>query len=149
MKNFKKFSIATVSILVFSLILGLTPPITAYAATAPNMGVASGYSVFGNAGSNGFGHASLIASQVTGTIDAGANVPVVGAISAAYSDLADDPQTGAINLALSPTVTPGVYDIAATAFNSTLTLNGAGVYIFRSTSRIAQTAGGTMSLTHG
>jgi len=165
MKNFKKFSIATVSILVFSLILGLTPPITAYAATAPNMGVASGYSVFGNAGitetvaqlsrlwgnagGNGFGHASLIASQVTGTIDAGANVPVVGAISAAYSDLADDPQTGAINLALSPTVTPGVYDIAATAFNSTLTLNGAGVYIFRSTSSIAQTAGGTMSLTNG
>src|SRR3989338_7390205 len=165
MKNFKKFSIATVSILVFSLIPGLTPPITAYAATAPNMGVASGYSVFGNAGitetvaqlsrlwgnagGNGFGHASLIASQVTGTIDAGANVPVVGAISTAYSDLADDQQTGAINLALSPTVTPGVYDIAATAFNSTLTLNGAGVYIFRSTSSIAQTAGGTMSLTNG
>src|SRR3989344_8348666 len=161
----KSKNILKVSLLVLSLILGLTPPTTAQAATAPNMGVASGYSVFGNAGitetvaqlsrlwgnagGNGFGHASLIASQVTGTIDAGANVPVVGAISTAYSDLADDPQTGAINLALSPTVTPGVYDVAATAFNSTLTLNGAGVYIFRSTSRIAQTAGGTMSLTHG
>ncbi|MFA5946600.1 MAG: ice-binding family protein [Patescibacteria group bacterium] len=42
-----------------------------------------------------------------------------------------------------------MYDVAATAFNSTLTLNGAGVYIFRSTSSIAQTAGGTMVLTGG
>jgi uncharacterized repeat protein (TIGR01451 family)/LPXTG-motif cell wall-anchored protein len=78
-----------------------------------------------------------------------ANVPVVNAIAAAYGNLAGEAQTGAIDLAASPTVTPGVYDVAATAFNSTLTLNGAGVYIFRSTSSIAQTAGGTMALTGG
>src|SRR3990167_4854706 len=75
-----------------------------HAATAPNLGVAAGYSVFGNAGiietpaqtshlwgnagGNGLGHASLIASQVDGTIDAGANASVVTAISFAYGDLA-------------------------------------------------------------
>lgn len=150
---------------VISFAFGLSEPNVAFAATAPDLGVAAGYSVFGNAGitetvaqashlwgnagGNGFGHANLIASQVDGTIDAGANAPVVGAISTAYGDLAGQAQTGAINLAASPTVTPGVYDVAATAFNSTLTLNGAGVYIFRSTSSIAQTAGGTMLLTNG
>lgn len=153
------------SILAIAIILSIISPSSVQAAAAPNLGVAAGYSVFGNAGitetvaqlshlwgnagGNGFGHASLIASQVDGSIDAGANASVVGAISTAYGNLASEAQTGAINLATSPTVGPGVYDIAATAFNSTLTLSGEGVYIFRSTSSIAQTAGGTMVLTNG
>src|SRR3989338_9599954 len=152
-------------VVVFGLMFSLLGSSSVVAATAPVLGTASGYSVFGNAGiietpaqtshlwgnagGNGLGHASLIASQVDGTIDAGANASVVSAISFAYGDLADEAQTGAIDLATSPTVTPGVYVVAATAFSSTLTLNGAGVYIFRSTSSIAQTAGGTMSLTNG
>ena len=165
MNNKNSITIITITVLILSLMLGLVGPNSAQAATAPVLGTASGYSVFGNAGitetvaqtshlwgnagGNGFGHASLIASQVDGTIDAGANASVVSAISFAYGDLADEAQTGAIDLATSPTVTPGVYDVAATAFSSTLTLNGAGVYIFRSTSSIAQTAGGTMLLTNG
>ena len=152
-------------VVVFGLMFSLLGSSSVVAATAPVLGTASGYSVFGNAGitetpaqtshlwgnagGNGLGHASLIASQVDGTIDAGANASVVSAISFAYGDLADEAQTGAIDLATSPTVAPGVYDVAATAFSSTLTLNGAGVYIFRSTSSIAQTAGGTMLLTNG
>lgn len=161
----KKFNKVLVIILTFVFIFGLTVPVFVHAATAPNLGAAAGYSVFGNAGitetpaqtshlwgdvgGNGLGNASLIASQVDGSIDVGANVLVVGAISSAYSDLAGEVQTGSIDLAASPTVVPGVYDVAATTFNSTLTLNGAGVYIFRSTSSIAQTAGGTMLLTNG
>jgi hypothetical protein len=163
MKKFKKVSI--VIVLAFALVFSFASPNFVNAATAPNLGVAIGYSVFGNAGitetvgqlshlwgnagGNGFGHASLIASQVDGSIDAGANVPVVGAISTAYGNLASEAQTGVIDLATSPTVVPGVYNVGATAFSSTLTLNGAGVYIFRSTSSIAQTAGGTMVLTNG
>lgn len=158
-------SLALFSLLPFSVLLGLIGPVSVSAATAPDLGVAAGYSVFGNAGitetagqtshlwgdagDNGFGHVSLIASQVDGSIDALANVPVANAIAAAYGDLAGEAQTGAIDLAATPTVTPGVYDVAASSFNSTLTLNGAGVYIFRSTSSIAQTAGGTMVLTGG
>ncbi len=168
MKNFNKKSVVSVITLIISIgsfVLGLTGPIAVYAATDPNLGVASGYSVFGNAGitetaaqnshlwgnvgDNGLGHASLIASQVDGTLFSIAQPSVVSAISTAYGELAGQAQTGAINLAASPTVGPGVYDVAATAFSSTLTLNGAGVYIFRSTSSIAQTAGGTMLLTNG
>lgn len=171
MRKFDKNSIVTgivivtVAALVFPLVGGFAGPSVAQAATAPNLGVADGYSVFGNAGitetagqtshlwgnvgDNGLGHASLIASQVDGTLFSIAQPTVVSAISFAYGDLADEAQTGAINLAASPSVGPGVYDVAATAFNSTLTLNGAGVYIFRSTSSIAQTAGGTMLLTNG
>ena len=161
----KKFNKVSIFILAVMFTFGLTRLNVVHAATAPNLGVAAGYSVFGNAGitetpaqmshlwgntgGNGLGNLSLIASQVDGSIDAGANVPVVGAISSAYGDLAGEAQTGAIDLATSPTVVPGVYDVAATAFNSTLTLNGPGVYIFRSTSSIAQTAGGTMLLTSG
>jgi len=136
-----------------------------HAATAPDLGLAEGYSVFGNAGitetpaqnsglwgdvgDNGLGHADLIASQVEGTLFDVAQPTVVGAISIAYGELAAQAQTGAIDLATSPTVGPGVYDIAATSFESTLTLDGDGVYIFRSTSSIAQTAGGTMNLING
>lgn len=157
--------IITILLIAAMQFVNVFPVQKAYAATAPNLGMASGYSVFGNAGitetaaqtshlwgnagGNGLGYASLIASQVAGSIDPGANASVVSAISTAYGDLAGQAQTGAIDLATSPTVAPGVYDIAATAFNSTLTLNGAGVYIFRSTSSIAQTAGGTMNLTNG
>ncbi|MDD5731381.1 MAG: ice-binding family protein [Patescibacteria group bacterium] len=166
MEMFQKKSIVTiiVAFFVFGLV-GFISPNTAQAASAPGLGVAAGYSVFGNAGitetpaqtshlwgnagGNGLGNASLIASQVAGSIDAGANVPVVGAISSAYGDLAQ-PITGTIDLATSPTVGPGVYDVSAgNVFTSTLTLNGSGVYIFRSTSNIAQAAGGTMILTGG
>lgn len=173
MKKFNKNLIAiTLIVSLVLVVLCLTGLSPARAATAPVLGVAAGYSVFGNTGvtndlsatthvwgnvgGNGAGGGTGVtnlddATQVDGSIDAGANVPVVGAISTAYSDLADEPQTGVgvTDLATSPSVGPGVYDVAATAFSSPLTLTGAGVYIFRSTSSIAQTAGGTMLLTNG
>lgn len=140
-------------------------PQKAYAATAPDLGIASGYSVFGeagltetaaqnshlwgNVGDNGLGHASLIASQVDGTLYSIGQPTIVSAKTSAYGDLAAEGQTGSIDLGGSPTVGPGVYNVGATAFNSTLTLSGDGVYIFRSTSSIAQVAGGTMLLTNG
>jgi hypothetical protein len=105
--------------------------------------------LWGDVGDNGLGHANLIASQVDGTLYSVSQPTIVSAITSAYGDLAAEPQTGSIDLGGSPTVGPGVYNVAATAFNSTLTLNGAGTYIFRSTSSIAQTAGGTMLLTNG
>lgn len=137
-------------------------PRIAYAASAPNLGVASSYSVFGDAGVTDAGGSSMwgdvgqnaagdgsTAGEMTGTLYTIAQPTVVSAISVAYGDLAGEAQTGAIDLGASPTVGPGVYDVGATAFNSTLTLSGSGVYIFRSTESIAQTAGGTMLLTNG
>lgn len=154
-------NITALLLIVVTQFVILLPVPKAYAATAPNMGVAVGYSVFGqtgvtntggthmwgDVGENGAGDGST-AGKMDGTLFTIAQPTVVSAITSAYGDLAGQGLTGAIDLATSPTVGPGVYDIAATAFNSPLTLDGAGVYIFRSTSSIAQTAGGTMNLTN-
>lgn len=136
----------------------------AQAATAPNLGVATGYSVFGNAGitntgsgthvwgdvgDNAFLHPGLISSQVAGTIDGAGNVAVVNAIASAYGDLAGESATGSLDLAGTNTVTPGVYTIGATTLNGTLTLNGAGVYIFRSSSSITTSGTAQVRLING
>lgn len=153
--------IALLLIITIQFVVMIPMP-KAYAASAPNLGTASGYSIFGqtgvtntggthvwgDVGENGNGDGSL-AGKVSGTLFTIAQPTIVSAITSAYNDLNGEAQTGSISLSASPTVGPGVYDIAATAFNSTLTLDGAGVYIFRSTSSIAQTAGGTMNLTNG
>jgi hypothetical protein len=160
--SFKSFLVLLLILLVQFVFIS---PQKAYAATAPDLGVASGYSVFGeagltetpaqnshlwgNVGDNGLGHASLIASQVDGTLYSIGQPTIVSAKTSAYGDLAAEAQTGSIDLGGSPTVGPGVYNVGATAFNSTLTLSGDGVYIFRGTSSIAQVAGGTMLLTNG
>lgn len=150
---------------VCSVLLGLIGPVSVSAATtAPTLGAASGYSVFGSAGvtdaggssmwgdvgENGAGDGST-AGEMAGSLHTVAEPTVVSAISSAYGDLNTQAQTGVgiLDLHGSPSVGPGVYDVAATAFDSTLTLTGAGVYIFRSTSSIAQSAGGTMLLTGG
>lgn len=160
--SLKRFlAIALVVLLQFVFIF----PQKAFAATAPNLGVAIGYSVFGNAGitetpaqishlwgdvgDNGVGHNSLIASQVGGTLYSIAQPTVVSAITAAYGDLASQGATGALNLAGNNTVTPGVYTVGATTLDGTLTLNGAGVYIFRSSESITVNGSGMMSLING
>lgn len=153
--------------LLVAVPLAISAVSVAHAATAPDLGVAAGYSVFGNAGvtetagqtshlwgdvgDNGFGHDFLIPSQVDGTIDDQANVPVANAIASAYGDLADVSQgaTTPLDLDGGGTVGPGLYDVAAGALNGTLTLDGPGVYIFRSTSSISVSGGGTMNLING
>lgn len=166
MNTVMNLSTATKNVLLLALFsFTIATPITARAATAPNLGVATGYSVFGNAGitetagqtshlwgnagGNGFGFASLIAGQVDGSIDVGANVPVVGAIASAYGDLAGEAATGAFDLAGTNTVTPGVYTVGATTLNGTLTLNGSGVYIFRSSSSISTSGAARVRLING
>jgi hypothetical protein len=52
-----------------------------------------------------------------------------------------------LDLAGTNTVFPGTYDVSASTLNGTLTLDGSGVYIFRSTSSII--ASGSMNLING
>lgn len=59
---------------------------------------------------------------------------IENAIATAYGALSQTPATG-ISLAGTVTVTPGVYTVLATeTLDGTVTLSGAGVYIFRSAS---------------
>lgn len=74
------------------------------------------------------------------------------AILIAYGQLVAVPDTPIVlNLAGNNTVAPGVYDVGATTLNGILTLSGAGVYIFRSSSSISVTPGvaAEMKLTNG
>lgn len=161
----KKFSKNLIGIfLAITLVLGFTPPTPAHAALASDfLGLTSTYAVFGDAGiiggaashvwgdagENAFGNGT-IASGTLGTYYAAGQPLVVSDISSAYGDLAGETQTGTINLAVPNTIVPGVYDVGTTAtFTAAQTLSGAGTYIFRGADSIAQTAGGTMTLTGG
>ena len=131
-------------------------------ATAPTLGNADSYSVFGAAGitnsgisthlwgdvgGNGVSTTGLLPSQVGGTLY---TVPQsIGIdITAAYGLLDAQPVTTAKSLSGTVTVTPGVYTvIPAEVLDGTVTLDGAGVYIFRSSA--AFTVSGTMNLING
>lgn len=162
MKSFIKVSLC---ILAVAFGFGFSGPIVANAATAPSLGAADGYSVFGKAGVTNTGAGThvwgnagadasvgLISSQVSGSIVAnGDTAGVATAASAAYDtlDLGSQGTPAALDLAGNNTVVPGVYTVGATTLNGTLTLNGAGVYIFRSSSSISTSGAGTMSLING
>jgi len=145
----------------------LFPVSKVFAATAPNLGTADSYAVFGKTGvtndAGGTTHiwgnvgadlkaniTNLIDSQVDGIIIGPASGVQTDA-SAAYDtlDLGSQGTPVSLDLAGNNTVTPGVYTVAATTLNGTLTLNGAGVYIFRSSSSISTSGAGTMSLING
>jgi len=145
----------------------LINPIVASAATAPSLGVSNAYAVFGKAGVTNDSVTSTTyvwgnvgadiltsitnlndATQVGGTIIAPAT-GIQTAVSAAYDALDTQPATASLDLAGTNTVTPGVYNIGATTLNGTLTLDGVGVYIFRSNSSITTSGGGTVHLING
>lgn len=148
-----------------SLVLGLMGPLPASAATAPSLGVAEDYAVFGKAGVTNdsdvgtthiWGNVGADAS-VTGLndgtqVDGSINVPASGveaAVLSAYGELNAQAATGSLDLAGTNTVTPGVYTVGATTLNGTLTLDGDGVYIFRSSSSVTVSAGAQMLLKNG
>jgi len=164
-----------VSMIVISAVsaLGLIAPIAAHAATtAPALGTFAGYSVYsdagvtdvaasshvwGKVGDNNVNHGganALLTSQVdSGIIDAGAGI-ATDAFTTAFNFLDLGSQTPVVDMTPiglngDHTVTPGVYLVGATALTGTLTLDGAGVYIFRSDSSISVSGAGTMVLKNG
>lgn len=166
MKTLRTISVMTLS--VIALILGLSGPITTFAATAPTLGAAASYAVFGKAGVTNDSNVGVThiwgnvgadavnvtnlndATQVDGIIDAGAGVEAD--ILIAYGQLAAIPDVPVVlNLAGNNTVAPGVYDVGATTLNGVLTLSGAGVYVFRSSSSVTVTpgVGAEVKLTNG
>jgi len=148
---------------VFSFI-AIATPMSTHAATAPTLGAAADYAVYGdagvtndlsatthiwgNVGHNGFGATNLIVGQVdTAVIDNG--VGVDAAASTAYGQMDAQAATAALDLAGTNTVTPGLYTVGATTLNGTLTLNGSGVYIFRSSSSISTSGAAKVRLING
>lgn len=148
------------------MLSGLVPSF-AFAASAPNLGIAAPFAVFGKAAVTnnsdvGTTHiwgdvgADLLANitglndvtQVDGTM-AGPVPGVQTAASAAYDALDAEIATGSLDLAGTHTVSPGVYTVGATTLNGVLTLSGAGVYIFRSSSSISTSGPAQVRLING
>ena len=160
MKKFK-FNKVSAVVLVFVFMFGMSPSIPLYAATAPNLGAAESFSVLaqtlitgistisGDVGMNasGAGVTALTTGNVTGTIYATDLVaPSEGLLSAsvqanavtANANMLSQGSPTVIGTALDGlTLVPGVYDLGAGQLNGgILHLNGAGVYIFRTSSSL-------------
>src|SRR5680860_1234637 len=159
--------VAFVSLVVLTSTFSTTPP-KVFAVTPPDrgLGAADPYGVFGKAGVTNDGASTniwgnvgadtmstitgLVASQVDGTIIApAANVQTDA--SSTYDSLMSSLQgtSSGLDLAGTNTIVPGVYDVAASTLNGALTLDGAGVYIFRSSSSNTTAHSGTMNLING
>lgn len=158
-----------VALLLIILVQFIFVPIQkAYAVTPPDrgLGAADSYSVFGKQGvtTTGVTHVwgnagadssvGLIQSQVDGSINTGAGVAGVETDArSTYDSLMDasqgTPATPTFDLAGTNTIGPGVYNVGASTLNGVLTLNGAGVYIFRSSSSNTTAHSGRMILTNG
>src|SRR5680860_1406406 len=157
-----------VSFVVLTSTFSTTPP-KVFAVTPPDrgLGAADPYGVFGALGVTNTGVSTHIwgdvganssvtglddATQVDGTIKiAPATNGVATDASSTYDSLMSSLQgtSSGLDLAGTNTIVPGVYDVAASTLNGALTLDGAGVYIFRSSSSNTTAHSGTMNLING
>jgi uncharacterized repeat protein (TIGR01451 family) len=143
-------------------------PLVARAATAPSLNSAAPFSAWGkagvtnnsnvgtthhwgNVGADALGNITNLddATQVDGTIIAPTPAAVQTDISNAYGELTAQGPGVALDLAGSPTVVPGVYNVAATTLNGTLTLNGPGVYVFLGSATTPIAPGAQMLMSNG
>jgi hypothetical protein len=164
-KSLQQWFCTGILLLILAIPMAISGVSVAHAATAPTLGAAETYAVFGKAGVTNDSAAGTThiwgnvgadatnvtdlddATQVDGVIDSGTGVEA--AILTAYGVLAGQAPDGVLDLSGTNTVTPGLYTVGATTLNGTLTLDGAGVYIFRSSSSISTSGPAVVSLING
>jgi hypothetical protein len=160
--------------LAFTLVI--SGPISAFAATTPPLGIASTFSILSSTYTNtaagttvggdlGYTTAPAVMPTVNGikhVVDATYNQAGIDQATA-LTNLNNQPATftfapGAIDLASDAThgtvgvYTPGVYSITGAADiggGGTITLNGAGTYIFRMTGALNTSAGSVVAYANG
>jgi len=161
--NKQKLVALTVILVVTLSMVGLTTNAAAslLAATSPSLGAAASYSVLGKAGVTNSGNSVLsgnvgadtsISGFPPGTAFAQVLAPTVDGAEAdastAYFALTSQSPGTSVGPDLSgETLTPGVYSVGSALLSGTLTLNGAGTYIFLVSSDL--TSSGTVSLING
>jgi Ice-binding-like len=137
------------------------------AQTAPGLGAAGTYSVLSAAGVTDVANGStfngdvgsagpttdIIATQVSapGVLNPPTVAQALLDAGAAWTALSTPPEPAGtpLSLAGAVSVTPGVYDLTSNFDGGTLTINGPGVYIFRSASNLTDPGGSTVSLVGG
>lgn len=155
-----KFLLVSVTMLLMLSAAALVFTNVMAAATAPSLGQAAAYSVIGKAGVTDTG-GSVLSGTVGADTSIDAGIVSAGQILAPNVDQAEADAAAAVGTltgqaATSPilgaldglTLVPGVYDIGAGSLGGgTLTLDGPGVYIFRSSSSLV--SAGSVSLING
>jgi hypothetical protein len=134
------------------------------AQTAPGLGAAATYSVLSAAGVTDVVNGStfngdvgsagpttdIIATQVNapGVLNPPTVAQALLDAGTAWLNLSTPPQPAGTPLSLAGAVivTPGVYDLTSNFTGGTLTINGPGVYIFRSASNLTDPGGSTVNL---
>ena len=134
------------------------------AQTAPGLGAAGTYSVLSAAGVTDVVNTSsfngdvgsagpttdIIASQVSapGVLNPPTVAQALLDAGTAWGNLSTPPEPAGtpLSLAGAVSVTPGVYDLTSNFNGGTLTINGPGVYIFRSASNLTDPGGSTVTL---
>ncbi len=165
MKIINKISVV---VLVALFTIGLTGPIsTTYAATTPSLGAAATFGILGSTYTNTVGGTTI--NGDLGYTTGPAVAPTVNgttyiAPNATYTQAGTDQGTALTNLnsqactslgaivTLSGTYTPGCYSSTGAmniALGTTVTLNGAGTYIFRPAGAFTTGANSIVSLTGG
>lgn len=165
---------SSVGAFVVSLVLSITLPISAFAATTPSLGSAATYGILGSTYTNtsagtvingdvGFTTGPAVVPGGTHT-NYGSGSPYAAAVTdqgSALSALNSQSCTftfpaGAINLSTDTThgtigvYAPGVYcSTGAMDIGGPLTLSGSGTYIFRAVGALTSTAGATVSVSDG
>jgi hypothetical protein len=166
MNKQKYLSIAVILAVSLSLALvSFNVSAVSLAATAPNLGQAASFSVLGFSEVTNTGTTTLSGdlgvwsgTSITGlaSITVGGTVHQTDTVAqqaqtdatAADGNLTSQASTGSLGALDSLTVIPGVYDLGAGSLGGgVLTLDGPGIYIFRTTSDL--TSAGTVTLING
>lgn len=152
--------------LAVSFVAAFVSPTALFAATTPSLGAAANYGVLGSTYTNTVGGTTINGNL--GYITGPATAPTVNGTtfvnSGTYAQAGTDQGTALSNLngqsctslgaivTLSGTYTPGCYSSTGAmdiALSTTITLNGAGTYIFRPNGAFTTGANAIISLTGG
>lgn len=153
---------------VFVLALSFFLPVAVFAATSPSLGSSSTYAITSSTYTNSLNAAleTAITGDLCYTTGPGTTpVSISGATVVPCADARGTDQSSALadvngqactslgtNVVLSGTFTPGCYSSSGTmdiALSTTITLNGAGTYIFRSGGALTTGANSVVALSGG
>ena len=165
MKIFKKVSAGLLSLAVIAVFSNFPKPLTAQAATTPNLGTAGAYGVLSETFTANVGQTTITGSLGYTNLSGSGTVLVNGATNTPAPGQADTDAGLALanlnaqtcvslgtNVVLAGTYTPGCYFSTGTmdiVLGTTVILNGAGTYIFRAGGAITTGANSIVALANG